>query len=511
MRADDGRRQRHAELVRWRPALPPTGTAWKEAAELFVCAAVLLGLFGWRLAWLTKWPVPLGRDGYYYVLQVQSLLSSGTLYFDRWNGIPLLVLAGLSRLLNDVTLGIKTGAAAFVVVATLATYLLVRDLSRRKVVGAYAATLVALSTLQLYFLVEFLANSFAIGLFALFLWRALRATRSPSTRNVALAAALGLLSAASHASAAVFVCVFTGVLAGFAWRRGRVFNSQVGWTAAVVILGAVSLAVGLVGAASPPSWQWLLWSFKPIPLPTLSGYAAAPEEAVVLLLIGALLWQFKRMPLHSEGIDRTFVLTIVVLCAALTVNPWGRYQTQLTGVMERLALWNWIFMAILSAVLVRDLLEKKSVLARIGAGCVALASFLCAQSAREPFGSRPAFLAERLRLEAELPKLQPALPRNASVVAEHGLQFMITAKTGLSALSVSSASQAPGTLRYWFIRRAGLTGHTDWPSGTIVLSDWLLVPEDHISSWMKQMDSRKRAMLVRANPSEFGLPVRVGP
>ncbi len=476
---------------------------------MFLGSALLFGLFGCRLAWLTQWSVPLGRDGYYYVLQVQSVLSSGTLYYHDWTALPIWVLSAFSWALGDTILGIKSGAAAFAVLSTLGSYLFVRDLTQRRACGTFAALLVACSTLQRYFLVEFLANSLAISIFTFFLWRALWALRVKSLANIAIALILGAVAAASHASAAAFVVASFAALTAIVWTRGKPDIGASTWPIVALLLAAFSVGVALSAALSPPEWRWLVWSFKPIPFPTLAGYASAAEERLVLLFVAFVAWRVTRNRPVIEAPERAALLVIIELCVALTVNPWGRYQTALMGAMERMALWNWIFMPILSATCLHMLIGMKSTIARATAVCVVIASWVSALNAREPSGSRPVFMMERIALQSELPKLTLAVPEGASVVAEHGTQFMITAITRLPAASISSASEPSPNLRYWFIRRGGLAEGTSWPNGALVLSRWLVMPESALLPWLAHLDHEQRTGIIRANPSQFGLAAMV--
>src|SRR5689334_3792341 len=70
----------------------------------------LVGLSAWgRWEFLTSSPYPLGVDGYYYPVQLRSLLEDGTLYYPA-SPLAFWAMAPLAAWLGPVA-GAKLGAA----------------------------------------------------------------------------------------------------------------------------------------------------------------------------------------------------------------------------------------------------------------------------------------------------------------------------------------------------------------------------------------------------------------
>jgi len=95
---------------------------------------------------LTRHPLIYGIDGAYYLIQVRSIERTGVL---RYGDPPLAFYTfwAISRLVGDITLGVKIGVALLTSLAAIPVYLLLKD-STRNVVASTAGTLAYLLSPQ---------------------------------------------------------------------------------------------------------------------------------------------------------------------------------------------------------------------------------------------------------------------------------------------------------------------------------------------------------------------------
>src|SRR3712207_3880454 len=115
-----------------------------RAARLTLLAALALGLA--RDAYLLfSFPVAVGTDGYYYVLQVRELLTGGRLYFPSDTPLVFYILALLGGLTGDPVVAVKAGALAFHLLLCLGVYALVSSVTRNEWLGALGGAVAAVS------------------------------------------------------------------------------------------------------------------------------------------------------------------------------------------------------------------------------------------------------------------------------------------------------------------------------------------------------------------------------
>ena len=172
-------------------------------------AAALLVLAGWTLwdrwSFARSTPYPTGVDGYWYAVQLRSILEDGALHYDA-SPLALWLMAPLAALLGPID-GAKLGAALAAAALPLVAYPLGRRVSGERAGGLLAAVLVAASAGSFYVGTEFVKNAIAlpIGIGAL---AALgRALERPGWRSIAGCGALLLATLLSHRLVLCFVLV----------------------------------------------------------------------------------------------------------------------------------------------------------------------------------------------------------------------------------------------------------------------------------------------------------------
>ncbi|HEY8143371.1 MAG TPA: hypothetical protein VIG06_11900, partial [Kofleriaceae bacterium] len=261
-------------------------TVWVVA--LVVAVAGLVGAAAWaRLGVLAAWPEPVGVDGYWYAVQLRSLLEGGRTA-DATLPAALWFLAPFAAALGPIG-GLKLGAAIGVSLHALTAFALGRALARSSAAGLVAAAVVATSPGSIYLTTEFVKHGIALTLLAGFLAALIAARERPSRGRIAIAAAAGVAAALSHKLAfAIALAALGAVLVAEVRRR----PADRRWLAALVLLGLA--AVGFL-AVTRSRWLGLFGGEAELSLPALRfpsgvalrfGHEAALAAAVAALLVG---------------------------------------------------------------------------------------------------------------------------------------------------------------------------------------------------------------------------------
>ena len=466
----------------------------RMAAALAMC--IVAATTALRLRWLLAWPFPIGRDGYYYVLQVRSLLAHGVPYYPTAFQWPLWFMAGCSWLTRDSVVGIKAAIAAAFAGVLICAFLLVREITGLAALGLVSVALLVASPLRDYFLAEFSANLVAIAATTVAVWLVAKAEHRPTRGRIAAAAVTTAAAAASHPSALIVLAII--LPSDWVLRRFRKVRSLRRSQMLDLVL-AVSTVIAIGILCLPNASTWLTVEFKLVPVPTLLPYSFWPEALILLLTCAVLLVRCRRIDENATivGQHRQLLLGIVVAVGFTALNPWARYDTGLTGTMERLGLWSWLFVAILvpAALVSLDYRGRQ--------GAVAVGLIVCAALAalvpRSATGATDPYLADRMALKSDLSLLRRSVPDNSLVVAEHGTEFMVTAETGLRAESHPSSGGAISPMRYWLIRTVGLRT-ADLPrKNAVFLSQWAAIREDELFRWLAKLSRDQRRTLAVQN------------
>lgn len=447
---------------------------------------------------LMAWSVPLGRDGYYYLLQIRCLLDTGMPYYPTAFELPLRLFALVGWLVDSPTNGMKISTAILLAACVLVIYALVLELTHGHIEATLSAILTGASSLSEYFVVEFVSNLFGTLMWFVFAWRFARWLRSRSVSHAAWAAVAAGVAVSAHRSSLLFVCAFLFFYLILV-RSVPVpdTTSQVKVVATAMLCGT-SLVLALP-VALPAHAPLLIATLRPLPKLPFWGYSAAPEAIVVATLIPLACWGVRRSARFTETSSR-MVFAIGLTCVTLTINPWGRYETGLVGVAERLALWNWLFLPVLVGVVVAICRELSGFLAKAGAIASVVAALVTVRVDRHPIGGLDSFLIERTALVSELPVILGTVPANATVIAEHGFEFMIAAETGLRTRSTVPTPRSASQSHFWFLR-VGRALSQRLPNGSVALSRWAVIPDDELESWLTSLSAEERLDLAQKNPS----------
>lgn len=223
--------------------------AWLPTAGVVAALAALVAYSAWeRWSQLAASPFPLGVDGYFYPVQLRSLLETGQLHYPAaplafWLLLPFAAA-------TDPIVGAKLGASIYCALAALPAYGIGTRLGGSRGSGLLAASLLASSAGSAYLTNEFVKNGIGITVALGALWLLLRALDRPSTRSRVLALLAIVAAFATHKMAAGFVLV-VGVPAWLATSaaHGRLRGRRLLYV--ILALVAAAIAIVVLGVAFP--------------------------------------------------------------------------------------------------------------------------------------------------------------------------------------------------------------------------------------------------------------------
>ncbi len=383
---------------------------WVVAAGAAAAAALAAAAAWARLAVLTAYPGPVGVDGYWYAVQLRSLLEHGrtadaTLPASLWFLLPFAAALG-------PVAGLKLGAAIGVALHALTAFALGRVLARSTAAGLVAAAVVATSPGSIYLTTEFVKQGIALAAVAGFLAALAAARERPGRGRLALAAATGIAAALAHKLAFAVALAALGAVLFDELRRRRGDSRDRRWLVALAV--ALSAAV-LFLAFTRSRWLGLLGATPDFSLPALRfssgvalrfGHETAAGAAVALALVGLQLAARGR---RAGPLDDSPIGWSLVALAVFTAVPWLAIGDP-DGIGFRLRISAHLALAPLAGLLlVAAITERRR--ATAAAVAIAVALLVVRPLAREEGVVRPnPALVEAAR------RVAAALPAGAEIV-----------------------------------------------------------------------------------------------
>ena len=298
--------------------------------------AALVALVAWSfwLRWqvLAASPFPLGVDGYFYPIQLRSLLEHGTLHYPAaplafWFMVPFAAI-------TDPIAGAKLGAALGGALIALPAYALGARFGKRRGAGLVAAALATTSAGSTFLSIEFVKQGIGLTVALAALWLVLRALDQITHVRVALAIAGVVAVLLTHKLAAALVIAIS-IAATVEAARAR--GSLRGRRLLFLLLGivAVALVALVLGIAMPQRFlsptdialfgnlltRHAHWSAPAMALPKFTltlGYEAAIGAVVAIAAAFALYFH---RPKPHRAADRVAAWSCVVLAIAIGL-PW---------------------------------------------------------------------------------------------------------------------------------------------------------------------------------------------
>ncbi|MBA3465689.1 MAG: glycosyltransferase family 39 protein [Deltaproteobacteria bacterium] len=408
-----------------------------ELATTVAIAAALAALVAWsfwvRWSILTETPFPVGIDGYFYPIQLRSLLEHGGLAYPA-SPLAFWMMAPLAKATDPIT-GAKLGAALFTALIALPAYGVGTRLGGNRGTGLIAAALATTSAGSMFLTIEFVKNGIGLTIGLTALWLVLRAFERRSMLRIALALLAVIAAFLAHKSAAAFV-IAIAVPAALAEAssvgalRGRRLLYALG---VLVVLAAIALVLGIVSPErflSVEDARHQLWGDAQWMLPALATKNVTltmGHEALigVALAIGAavVLWRnpgaIKRRPA-----DRKAAWAIVVLAFVFAL-PWlavGDPQ----GLGFRIRIIAFLPMALCAAIVAGGLVQLVPTYREVALGVIALVIVSAMPRVRTQGRvlAHPAMVAAVQGLAGRIPE------GSIAIVPERHIAFMVTWYTG---------------------------------------------------------------------------------
>lgn len=467
------------------------------AGALLALAAAFVWLDASRLL---AQPFAVGLDGYYYVLQVETLSAGGRPYFPTATPLTLYLLTAIHRLGADAALAVKLGSLCLHAALCAGVLMLVFAATRSAPLGALGAALAAASGAHAYMVVEFINQ---LGALAFLTWCGWFALRALETRRRAHAwAALACLSAAllSHRSAsALALLVGACALASHFLAHGR---DPAGKYRRVVLPALALLWSAPALLALQPFFdlparlatelRWRpAWPFVK---------AAAPEQLVLLAAAPVALWLILTRRPPAPGRAAAAVFGSAALWAMLvTLNPFLNNQNEL-GVSWRLRALAYVQVALLVPGLVWFASGRRRALALLVAASAAAPVLWSAWHTR-PAGARPEYLETRAQLLRHLPGQRGRLGPSPLVISQHGEEFVVTWALGVPSQQRRPEEGGPESI-YWLLH--GLHAGSAPPSVVVLATEagggqLVLAADEDLRRYLASATPGERARLAGRN------------
>lgn len=452
---------------------------------------------------LLRYPVAVGADGYYYVLQIQELLNHGYFYFPTHTPLVFYALAALSAFTGNTIFAIKIGSITLHAFLCLGIYALVSTITRNRWLGMLGGAMAALSAMHFYMIAEFIKN---LGALALLVWSGWSAIRFSQRRKVQwIVLSIGLLVAAifSHISILAIAPSLLTLALLLHWFMSK-DRSKYHKRAALFIVLILAISPALLAAqkfVELPAWlqrELLAQAKWPISLASPVGRT----EMIVLLLAAPLtLFLIARLRQSLPDYYSGFVVGAIALWSLLiTLNPFLNHDVRQFGIIGRLDHLMYIQVAILVPGLIWLILHfyRKAVTAALTLTLIFVAASLISAL---PRGLQPQYLLEREQMIEALPEQRQQLDVNSLVIAQHGDEFVVTWALGIPAQQ-RWPENAQGRSVYWLLH--DVSGEALRPYMIAVMNEGMdsclaLIKQDDLIQWLNTMTRGERERLLGKN------------
>jgi hypothetical protein len=464
-----------------------------------------LGLFvllSFYLLWrdfnlLFQTSLAVGIDGYYYVLQVDSVSHQGHFYFPNYTPIVLLFLTAIKFLVQDAVLALKFGAIVLHLLLSLGVFTFIKTLTKNFGWGLGGVVCLNLSNLHFYFLSEFLSNLGALvglvwGLVFLLKWL------ENKQRKYFLFLALSILLAIfSHRSALPLM-----VLIGMCSVLGYFLPDEKFSSAKKIVLCFFAFLILI----SPLILAWQPFFDLPnslnsefLKIPRLPfNQAVLPESLALLLTLGITVFlYFRRSDVFKNKLMSRSLLAICWFSLLLTLNPFVYHQTGFLGIFGRLMSLSSLQLAV-AIPLVLFILQRFSTKSAIILGLIFLPFIIWSFLSPLPMALWAANIQKREGLVKGLAEIKPSLCENSFIIAPHGEQFVVTALTGIPSQQTPPLDSNNSCL-YWLIHQPKSEKKIDF-SDSIKTDDFVLVEDKFLPQTLEKLTAQDLRELFINNP-----------
>ncbi len=228
---------------------------WVEA--ILVPLVFFLG-FGFYLWIFFRFQLMPNIDGPYYLIQVQSLLETGTLvYGDPPLTFYLMTLTTL--IVGDINIGVKVGVSFFCALSTIPAYFLMKRIGKSALAGILAMLFVIFSPLYIRMLSDFIKNAIGVCWLLAFIYFLNDLTFTKfNKRSLGLATFFLILTGLTHILAFGVALLFLGLYAviGLIKTQNR--------KALLTSISVLAVATGLFVIIGSTFFSWYFTDFSKI-------------------------------------------------------------------------------------------------------------------------------------------------------------------------------------------------------------------------------------------------------
>lgn len=455
------------------------------------------------LALLTRRPIAVGFDGYYYVVQVEELRRSGGLYYPNHYPLVLYMLAGLSYAAGDVVLSVKLGGVLLHAALSLGIFATITSVTGSRWHGALGALMASLFVLRFYLISEFVSN---LGGITLLVWGAWFLVKAATARRwvwVAPAALCLVAAVLSHRSIGAVTCLLAlglGLLY-LLHRQGRAEDLRYG----ILIIVLASFLVPFLVMAQPyvRTAAWTAGEMLKTPrLPLTYGARVGNTEKLILLMLApAMLCLLPLVRRRAPSKAAFYVLGLTALWStSITLNPYLDHSVGVLNVVGRIDSLAYLQVAVLAAGVVW--LAPRGRLKFIAAAALVTASLFARTADPLPKGLDENYLSFRAELLQTLPEHRRRLGDSPLIIAAHGNQFVATYALDAPAQQTFSEG-VRGRSVYWLLQHAD-GGPAPTPGFTLFREEGspaaLLVGHQDLKRWLVSSSPAEKRRLLDDNP-----------
>lgn len=451
-------------------------------------------------SYLFSYPVAVGADGYYYVLQINELLKNHHLYYPSNTPIVFWILAALTLVTKNAVVAIKLGSIAFNLFLCSAFFVLVSRITRSRWLGVLGVGVVGLSGMHSYMIAEFIKNLAGIAFFGWGTWFAILACESYKAKWVAASIFLIACAALSHAS----IWIIAPVMSIFVLITKYLTTEK-----RSMLLAALLVCLGLMCTALLayqevfPLPAWLATEVTHIRFPVALRNPVGKAEALMLLCTVplALFLILRNWNKAPDQFFRVVVLAVSLWTLVITLNPFLNHDVTQLGIVGRLDHLTYLQVAILGPAVIylaRGTNKKIAIIYSV------LTTFFMVASMAAPLpgGLRSSYLMERQQIIEALPLRRQELRPDAFIIAQHGDEFLVTWLLGTPAQQTFPVSSG-GKSIYWLVHQ--VKPNTLITEMVVVMEEengsaLVLLKQDDMGQWITMLTTQDRNKLRDANP-----------
>jgi hypothetical protein len=337
----------------------PRMTGYGRVGAWLALGGVVVATVISRWRFLTSQPWPTGVDGFYYAVQLRSLLQHHQLYYKA-SPMAFWLLWPAASALGPID-GLKLGASVATALLTVPVYAIVARATRDRISGLLGATLIATAAGSSYVASEFVKQGVGLTLALGFVAAVGAGTSavSPRERRAWLTIAGVLLVAAllTHLTSIGIALVFLLPPALLYATRGDTRQRRRRVALVLAALAILAIAIFVVVPAVQEE-MGLAHLFGPA-TSAFTGERLFHREVLLGFIASAallLLWRWLPEPPVAGGNGRAFLMGPAIFGILLAV-PWLSV-TQGEGLVFRLRVMAFVPLAICAPVVVRILLSR---------------------------------------------------------------------------------------------------------------------------------------------------------